>query len=135
MKSCVALVVFCALSIPAFPASQLSDSGNDFLSECSTLDKEASSLTNVEMLKNLSCVFYIRGLMDGTTYEDARILAESSVKLKLPAYPFCLPAESVQFLQLGRVVLKYIRDNPEKAHLQTSVLVFAAVRNAFPCSK
>jgi hypothetical protein len=87
------------------------------------------------MFKNVQCIAYIRGLMDGSAYEDARIEAESKTKTKLPPYSFCLPAEGVRTEQMGRVALKYIRNNPEKAHLQTSALVFAALNNAFPCSR
>ena len=133
MKRCLALVVFCTLSIPAFSINHLYDSGNDFLSECSALDKEAS-LTSSEMFKNVQCISYTRGLIDGSIHENARINFESKIKLPLPPFPFCLP-DDAKDLQVGRVVLKYIRDNPENAHVATSALVFAALRKAFPCSR
>ena len=47
--------------------------------------------------------------------------------------PFCVPDE-VQLKQILAVVLKYIRDNPEKAHIRASTLAVAALKKAFPCS-
>jgi hypothetical protein len=128
----VVLMVFCTLSIPAFSANRLYDSGNNFLSECSALDRaNDSNLTNVEMAKNMQCLSYVEGLIDGAFYESVRTLADG--KLKVDSLPFCRP-EGVSNLQLIRVALKYVRDNPEKAHLTTAVLVFEALKIAFPCS-
>ena len=129
MKACVALVVLCTLSIPAF-ANPLDRSGNDFLAECSALDRD-SGLTNIEMAKNMQCLSYIQGLIDGATYEIATQVED---KKQAHTFPFCRP-EGVGNMQLLRVALKYVRDNPEKAHLLTVALIFTALKNAFPCSK
>lgn len=122
-------MVFCTLSIPAF-ANPLDRSGNDFLAECSALAKD-SGLTNIEMAKNMTCFSYIQGLIDGATYEIASTQAEN--KKQVLTLPFCRP-EGVGNMQLLRVALKYVRDNPEKAHFPTVVLIFTALKNAFPCS-
>jgi hypothetical protein len=47
--------------------------------------------------------------------------------------PFCEP--HVTNAQLLQILLKYIRDNPEKAHLRTAVLYLAAMEKAFQCTK
>ena len=130
MKRCIALLAFCALSIPAF-ANPLDRSGIDFLAECSALDKD-SGLTNIEMAKNMTCLSYVQGLIDGATYGIALTQVES--KMRAQPFPFCRP-EGVGNMQLLRVALKYVRDNPEKAHVETVVLVFTALKNAFPCSE
>jgi hypothetical protein len=36
-------------------------------------------------------------------------------------------------LQLVRIVLKYVRENPEKANLGTGGLIILALREAYPC--
>jgi hypothetical protein len=54
MNNCLYIVLFCSLSVPAYSAS-LYNSENDFLSECSALDKEPN-LTVTEMSKNIVCV-------------------------------------------------------------------------------
>ncbi len=58
-----------AVSTTAF-ANPLDRSGNDFLAKCSALDKD-SGFTDVEMARNMECLSYIRGLIDGATYEIA----------------------------------------------------------------
>jgi hypothetical protein len=131
MKSCIALLAFCALSIPAFSAPQLYNSGNDFLAVCSAVDKD-TNLTDAEMIKNLQCLAYIQGLIDGATYETAWIWMEG--KKTVHPIPFCRP-EGVGNLQLLRIALKFVRDNPENAHLETSALIFRSLERAFPCSK
>ena len=45
----------------------------------------------------------------------------------------CVPPEVVLTLDI-RIVLKYIKQNPEKAHLPSAALVVAALKTAFPCS-
>ena len=47
--------------------------------------------------------------------------------------PFCEP--HVTNVQLLQILLKYIRDNQEKAHLRTAELYLAAMEKAFPCTK
>jgi hypothetical protein len=37
--------------------------------------------------------------------------------------------------QLGKILLKFIKDNPAKAHFATVVLFMGAVEAAFPCPK
>jgi hypothetical protein len=124
--------VFLALSVPAFSANHLYDSGNDFLSECSALERaNDSNLTHLDMAKNVQCLSYVQGSIDGAFYENARI--GMTGKAKAPPLPYCLP-EDVSGIQLARVVLKYVRNNPEKAHMATVVLVFMALEDAFPCS-
>ena len=132
MKTCAAFVIFCTLSVSAF-AAPLSDSGNAFLAECSALDRPNDPrLTNIEMAKNMQCLSYMEGLMDGALYENMRIGAESRTNMR--SLEFCRP-EGVNNIQLVRVALKYVRDNPGRAHLPTVVLVFAAMKGAFPCSR
>ena len=46
---------------------------------------------------------------------------------------FCRP-ENVELAQLVRIVLKYIRENPENANQETALLIMKALREAYPCS-
>ncbi len=47
--------------------------------------------------------------------------------------PVCIPTERVSLGQLGRVVVKYLKDHPEEEHDAAVVLVVVALREAFPC--
>lgn len=133
MKVCLALVVFCTLSAPAFSENHLNVSGNDFLSECSEVDRaNDSNLAPVEQAKIMQCLSYMQGVVDGVVHENVRI--EMRGKTKAPPIPYCVPGD-VSRLQLVRIALKYVRGNPEKAHEPTVVLVLKALENAFPCTK
>jgi hypothetical protein len=44
----------------------------------------------------------------------------------------CIP-EGVSSGQTVRIVVKWLRENPDKLHMPASVLAVAAIRNAFPC--
>jgi Rap1a immunity proteins len=46
--------------------------------------------------------------------------------------PYCLPDE-VTTGQTVRILIKFIKDHPEKAHSQTRVLVIESLTDAFPC--
>jgi hypothetical protein len=132
MKTCAFLVVFCALSVPAFSANHLYDTGNEFLSECSAVDRaNDSNLTLVEKANIMQCLSYVQGVIDGVVYENTRVGMTGNSKA--PPLP-CAPGD-VSRLQLVRVALKYVRDNPEKAHMATVVLVMTALENAFSCPR
>jgi hypothetical protein len=48
---------------------------------------------------------------------------------------FCFPEAGLPNIQLLRIVIRYIEDNPSKQHLRLSALAAAAYKQAFPCSK
>ena len=76
-----------------------------------------------------TCVGYVRGVIDGTIDAWNTLLRSAN-----GSQPFCAPA-GVTVGQEQRIVLKYIKDHPEREHLLTSALVFRALSEAFPCSK
>jgi hypothetical protein len=47
---------------------------------------------------------------------------------------FLRVCSGVENAQLVKVVLKYIRDNPEDAHHSTRVLIIGALAKVYPCS-
>lgn len=47
---------------------------------------------------------------------------------------FCSP-EGVTYIQVGRIIRKYISDHPERQQLPTRFLSSEALVEAFPCSK
>jgi hypothetical protein len=95
-------------------------SGNTFLSTCALAANLPSvgEITDAEVFAIRVCFSYVRGLDDG---------------MGVLRTPFCEP--HVTNAQLLQILLKYIRDNPEKAHLRTAVLYLAAMEEAFPCTK
>jgi Rap1a immunity proteins len=77
----------------------------------------------------MACMGYMRGFTSGVDFGVGFV--KSATKEKALA-PFCVP-EEVGNAQLVRVVLKYIRDNPEVAHQRTAALIVKALGKAYPC--
>jgi hypothetical protein len=98
--------------------------GNAFDRLCSVVEKNKT-----ETQHGVACIAYVVGLIDGVSKETEFVLAVSN---KQPPMPFCL-SDDVENGQLIRIVLRYIRNHPEEAHLSTAFLVVQALREAFPC--
>lgn len=102
---------------PAYPADvDFSSSGNAFLRVCERpLPEKGYFLEG-------ACKAYIVGVSDGV----AMIETDSP--------PFCFSPD-VENNQKYSVVAKYLKNHPEKAHLQTRHFIVEAMVNAFPCPK
>ena len=105
--------------------------GNGFLELCSAVEKiGASEISNSDLANIGVCTGYMMGLKDGLRLANASAVMEHVTTRKIH---FC-PADDVTVGQEVRVVLKYIRDHPQKDHLHTSILAAAALEQAFPCT-
>jgi len=113
----VALLV-CVAAVPAQTPELIWHSGNAFLSTCALAGKTSNELTSAQMGAMSDCLPYVRGLDDG---------------IGLLNTPYCEP-DGLTNGQVLRIFVKYINDNPESAHLQTSKLYLLAMEKAFPCS-
>lgn len=102
-------------------------SGNAFLRLCSVVDKE--DLTGLEGLHMMACLGYVGGFVQGV---ETTISFVQSVTKRSPLAPFCKP-DDLERGQMVRIVMKYIRENPEKAHLPTAGLIMGALSKAYPC--
>jgi len=130
MKAVLALVVICALvgSARAADDDYPGDSGNAFVRTCSGIDKDDKDKTHLDVQNGMACLGYIDGLKDGVIAEI--VFAQSEHK-NVPK-PYCVP-DGVEMRQLIRIVLKYIEDHPETAHMRTPPLAVLAWRKTFPC--
>jgi hypothetical protein len=104
-------------------------SGNSFLRDCSIVDKEKDT-TPAENTQSAACLLYVGGVMQGAELGSGVTRLEAK-PMELPKL-FCRP-ENIEMLQLVRIVLKYVRENPEKANLGTGGLIILALREAYPC--
>lgn len=93
---------------PAYAGFQ---TGNDLLRWC----------TNTDNFSEGECGGYIIGVADAQEFFRAANKSAS-----------CVPAD-VEAGQLRDVVVKYLQDNPNVRNLGASVLVMAAIVNAWPC--
>ena len=67
--------------------------------------------------------------MTGVTFAGPEKSRETALKI---LDPVCIPDEA-PILQLGRVLVKWLREHPEKLHELKGTLTWAAFMDAFPC--
>jgi len=110
--------------------------GNELLEDCSyalELDKENQSSEN--FLKGGYCLGYINGV--ASTHEMlAALLKYNKEKKTYSPILWCLPRNpSIPVGQVARIFVKYLKENPAELHRDGSVLLSAALINAFPCKE
>lgn len=103
-------------------------SGNAFLRLCSGVEKEQRSPEETQ--RGTGCLLYISGFVDGV--ETGQTATRVQTKQDNLPRPFCRP-DNVETAQLVRIVLKYIRENPEDAHHPTGLIALWAFQKSFPC--
>ena len=120
----IALLLCCGSVASARTEEYPDDSGNAFLRLCSIVEQEKTALITGH---ELECVFYIKGFVSGVEMEYAATMEKSAAPM-----PFCRP-ENTENAQLVRIVLKYVRENPQDAHQLTMYVAMRAFQKAFPC--
>ena len=108
------------------------DDGDNLLKQCNStlliLDQEREQLSKIvespgSIIGAGICMGMVRGII-GTNHEYA-------VKTKTAF--FCLPIEGIKYTQAVRVVVKYLKEHPEKLHESAASLAIASLTEAFPC--
>lgn len=102
----VALILFCIHC----PANAKIETGNEWLPRCTAED-------------HLECIVYLKGFSD--MHDIAKILWDTRGV-------WCAP-EAVTYGQLRSVVVKWMRDNPQRLNDAFQVIVTQALADAFPC--
>jgi hypothetical protein len=112
MLKLVVFLVACSGAVAQNSSVNFADSGNAFLRVCDASQPPA--------FIDGACRGYVQGVIEG-----ADIAAKQPV--------FC-PGPDVTLGQRYRIVVKFLRDHPEKTDRQTRYLVVDAMTAAFPCS-
>jgi hypothetical protein len=123
------VVCLSAQDQPSKPTESPQDSGNAFVRLCSVVD-DTKHLSGEEFGNLAGCIGYIDGFTEGVGMEG---LYASAKDKNIASVPFCIP-EGAEAGQLIRVVLKYIRNNPELAHEHTAVIIVKSLGKAYPCT-
>lgn len=113
------------------PQETLETSGNVFLRICSVAAREddRKQLSSDQTMAITACINYVNGFADGV---DAEMRFVMNATKQSTHGPFCLP-EGVKEIQMVRVVLKYIRDNPAAARRNTKSLIMFSLGERYPC--
>lgn len=127
------LFLFFVLSTSVFaqPQETVETSGNAFLRICSVVEREndRKHLSSDQTMALMACLNYVNGFTNGV---DAEMRFVKNATKQSTHAPFCLP-ESVKEIQMARVVLKYIRDNPAAARRNTNSLIMFSLGERYPC--
>lgn len=106
--------------ISSASAQGYSLTGNDFLRRC-----DGPYTSEVQKLAYSSfCTGYLQGFQQ---MHHVVIGFDKSPPL------YCEPTATGSYDQLERVVIKWLKDNPEQLHRDARVLVTRALIEAFPC--
>lgn len=126
---CVAIGTQFAAS-PALAVTEddfLLKDGSALLAVCgefvATMDRGERNISDKELTSMVACTSYTRGFSHGV-----------AVMSKEPEQGngYCVDP-SVSGGQIARVVVKYLRENPQILHFHPGVLVDRALREGFPC--
>jgi hypothetical protein len=148
-------LLVCSLTASVY-ARDLPKDGNDLLDYCSVMldladnQSAAASLSTDALTVKLAqldwCAGYIQGTEDvyettfvnlgvfgmaGMTFAGPEKLTKyAAEKLRGPCFPGNAPV-----LQLARVLVKWLREHPERLHEGRSILTTAAFTDSFPCEQ
>ena len=138
--SCTALIVALLVAVPVHAqttAKSISDSGNRYLDICAALEKPPAQWNEMDFLNSGLCQGFMLGFRDGIGLSIAMLKHNDSsltyLKGSIEDFAVCTP-DNVDLGQVVRIVLKYIREHPEQAHLPSAELIVLAEFTAFPCA-
>ena len=122
--SLVTVSLFFASPVLAFEV----DRGNKFLSQCNEAIKYFDDeKANIDRVGFASCVSYLEGFNHSSNLHRQYLVRQKSHPL------YCLPKNGIVDAQSVRIVVKYLKDHPEKIHETKLSLVTKAFMEAFPC--
>ena len=152
----LALFLFAGVLSPVVFARDLPKDGNGLLDACSVMvdfadnQSAAATLSSDKFAEKMGqlnwCAGYLQGTEDvyeqtfinlgifgmaGLTFDGPEKLQQYALEsLRGPCFPGNAP-----ILQLARVLVKWLRDHPERLHELKSTLTTAAFKDAFPCQQ
>jgi hypothetical protein len=112
----------------AFAAPQMTD-GNVLLKACNAAVQWDDTGTNTGTPVDVG---YCYGFVEGVRNTLA-IWTISAKTLHESGPHACMPTEGIENGQAARIVVKYLKENPEKLHEFASLLAMEAFQKAFPC--
>ena len=130
LRSFLAAAVIAGPSSSALSATEqalaLSD-GNALLEVCGLFVRSADSgnarPSDKDLVMVVACTSYLRGFSHGVA-----LLSNEPDQ----GWGYCIDP-TVPALQIARVLVAHLRNNPQTLHLHPAVLVGRALRNGFPC--
>lgn len=106
-------------------AADVKFDGNELLLECQYFIKlvDGGTVKTDALFDGGTCGGFVQGVSNATSlYSDALSKEDK----------FCVD-DGVTYAQLVRVVVKFLKDNPKQLNKDRTVLVWLALKDAFPC--
>ena len=120
IRTVLILIALSACLISPARAQAYVLTGDDFLQRC-----DGPFLNDVEKVAYKSfCTGYLQGLQQ---------MQHIVVGMRNIQPLYCEPTRSGNYDQLERVVIKWLKNNPEQLHRDARLLVTRALMEAFPC--
>jgi len=159
MKTFALFLFFACIPTSAYAQQKgnLPRDGNGLLDACSVMVDAAdnpsylTSLSGDRFTEKMGqfqwCAGYLEGIRDLLVQIHVNLMMMPLTKVtlegpdKAKAYWLdnlnvaCVPDDKVPVLQLSRVVIKWLREHPERLHELKGILTIAALRDAFPCQQ
>jgi hypothetical protein len=100
--------------------------GNTSLKICKDALKfvEEQQLSTQEKINGSYCGGFLLG------FYESHLIEQENTKPKL----YCMPHD-IKTEQLNRIFVKYLEEHPERLREETADLLYASLKNAFPCEK
>ncbi|NSX08777.1 hypothetical protein HTX81_09330 [Pseudomonas lini] len=97
--------------------------GNELLTQCQSYIKMIDGETNFIAVDAGACGGFVQGVNSTVQFYSDVLKKEDR---------FCL-SDGVTYAQLGRIVVKYLKDNPKQLNKDRTALVWLALIDAYPC--
>jgi len=122
------LTITCLVLLLLVPVAQAQEpSGDKLLQACGAVVKEQDGLTvsPTESVLSLWCMGYLGGFLDSLSMTAPLITPGRKI--------VCPPKEGIRSPHAARILVKYLRENPEELHKSGRVSLLIALVKVFPC--
>ena len=114
--------------IPTTSQDEPDNTANKLMTQCIAVEnfidgRPTPTSTYLDGFGFASCVSYLEGFRD------------ASMASRMAGVHICFPELGIRNDQAVRIILKYLRDNPEHLHNWAGGQTFFAFQEAFPCSE
>jgi hypothetical protein len=131
MRGTLCIIVLIASVVPLHGRQLAYMDGNRLLQQCEPGTSEHKARLSADRLTDFAfCSGYVGGVMDANTTLVSSMSAEGKRQV---APMYCLSEEGIEVGQAVRITVKWLREHPEKLHLEGDILVYMSLTDAFPC--
>jgi hypothetical protein len=114
-----------AIHVQLAASAALAD-GNKLLSQC----QDAEYYLDTKEVRSELSIGRCMGLLQGV--RNTMVILDTALELPLRT---CWPKDGINNGQAVRIVVRYLKDNPEQLHQDEVFLTLLAYKAAYPCRK